>query len=463
MNDNSNSTGIGSMLGRHKFVWLVLLPLLVFLVVAVYWGVTEWNAGWENRMQFEQLAAAGIPYDNATLQEAYDSRTHPEGTSDWLRCIESTDWCRNAEAYKKLPYLGYEGEDPKNLVPGGTPDDWPGESLVGSFLEEMKPVINLVEQASSHPNPVRFPIKFRSVDTLLPHIQSARSILRLLSLDCDYAYFNQDNQRAMRDLSLMKATGDAFDGRSCLVSELVNLALRGIRSHAIRRTLTHSQWSAADLSNLRDSMAMQGEISARWQELMIHERAFGLAYANEPAEKLAQMTDAGLRFAGLRLKLSTGPSEVKTLLEAYQRMIELPTGSDVSQWRKRSAALEEWFQTLPANSLAGMLAPATAHVLEAEIRSEEIRRWTLTAIAIQQFKLENGQWPEELTALELVGLNYEDYSDTTNTVFGYEIEGDKVFLWKRPSEITDDSRISKTRPVPGEENDDLSDFVAELN
>ena len=167
MNDNSNSTGIGSMLGRHKFVWLVLLPLLVFLVVAVYWGVTEWNAGWENRMQFEQLAAAGIPYDNATLQEAYDSRTHPEGTSDWLRCIESTDWCRNAEAYKKLPYLGYEGEDPKNLVPGGTPDDWPGESLVGSFLEEMEPVINLVEQASSHPNPVRFPIKFRSVDTCL--------------------------------------------------------------------------------------------------------------------------------------------------------------------------------------------------------------------------------------------------------------------------------------------------------
>lgn len=458
MNDNSNSTGTGSMLGRHKFVWLVLLPLLVFLAVAAYWGVTEWNAGRENRMQFEQWAAAGIPYDNATLQKTYDSRTHPEGTSDWLRCIEFTDWCSNADAYKKLPYLGYEGEDPKKLVPGGKREDWPGEPLVGSFLDEMEPVIDLIEQASSHPNPVRLPIKFQGLNTLLPHIQESRNILRLLSLDCDYAYFNEDNPRAMRDLSLMKATIDAFDSRECLVSELVNIALRGMRRSAIRRTLTHSQWSAADLSSLRDSLAMKEEISARWQELMIHERAFGLTSSNESAENLAQMTNAKPQ-----LKIFTGPSEVKTLLEAYQRIIELPTGSDVSQWRKRAAALEEWLQTLSANSLAGMLAPATAQVLEAEIRSEEVRRWTLTAIAIQQFKLEKGQWPEALTALESVGLNYEDFSDTTNTVFGYEIEGDKVFLWKRPSKITDDLRISKTRPVPDEENEDLSDFLVELN
>ena len=65
--------------------------------------------------------------------------------------------------------------------------------------------------------------------------------------------------------------------------------------------------------------------------------------------------------------------------------------------------------------------------------------------------------------MESLGLNYEDFSDTTNTVFGYEIDGDKVFLWKRPSEISDDLRISKTRPVPDEETDDLSDFVVELN
>ena len=163
------------------------------------------------------------------------------------------------------------------------------------------------------------------------------------------------------------------------------------------------------------------------------------------------------------MKIFTGPSEVKTLLEVYQRMIELPTGSDVSQWRKRAATLEEWMRTQSSNSLAGMLAPATASVLEAEIRSEEVRRWTLTAIAIQQFKQQNGQWPKELTALESVGLNYEDFSDTTNTVFGYEIDGDKVFLWKRPSKVTDDLRISKTRPMPDEKNKDLSDFVVELN
>ena len=211
MNDNSNPVGSNSLLGRHKLGWLVLLPLLVVLAVAAYWGITEWNAGRENRMQLEQWAAAGIPYNDATLQQAYDSRTHPEGTSDWLRCQELTAWGDLDEDYKKLPYLGSESEEPKNLIPGGTLDDWPDEPLVGSFLEEMEPVIDLIEQASSQPTPVRFPIKFQGVDTLLPHVQEARSIQRLLELDCDYAYFNQDNQRAMRDLSLMKATIDAFD------------------------------------------------------------------------------------------------------------------------------------------------------------------------------------------------------------------------------------------------------------
>ena len=133
MNDNSNPAGFGSWLGRHKFVWLLLLPLLVFLAVAAYWGMTEWNAGQENRRQFEQWAAAGIPYDNATLQQAYDSHTHPEGTSDWIQCIELTDWGYRAEAYKKLPYIGLEDKEPKNLVPSGTPADWPDEAWVGSL------------------------------------------------------------------------------------------------------------------------------------------------------------------------------------------------------------------------------------------------------------------------------------------------------------------------------------------
>ena len=118
------------------------------------------------------------------------------------------------------------------------------------------------------------------------------------------------------------------------------------------------------------------------------------------------------------------------------------------------------------NSLAGMLAPATSTILEAELRSEDARRWTLTAVAIQQFKQQNQRWPKDLGELESVGLNFEDYSDTEKNVFGYEIEGDKVFLWKRPPQGGGgnkvDRLISKTRPQP-EEGKDLFEFMLELN
>lgn len=460
MSDNSNPTGSGSRLGRYKFVLLLSLPLLILLVVAAYWGIPEWHAAQANRNQFEQWAATGIPYDNATLQQAYNERTNPEGSPDWIEITQLIDWGHEVEAFKNLPYLGWESEIPKILVPGGDPIDWPEEPLVASYLKEMEPVIDSIERASSHPTPVRFPIKFQGFGTLLSHVQEARSIQRLLTLDCDFAYFNRDNKRALRDLSLMKATTDAYDGRVCLVAGLVNVALRGMRMGALRRTLTHCQWSAAELEILRDSLASKEEISARWQELMLHERAFGLSIVGEPPEKLAKAIGQKQE---RRFKLFTGPSEVKTLMEAYQKIIELPTGSDVKNWRKRAVALEDWLQTLPSNSLAGMLVPATAQVLEAEIRSEEVRRWTLAAVAIRQFKQQNGQWPKELAELESVGLSYQDYSDTGKDVFGYEIEGDKVFLWKRSNNVTEDRRISKTRPLPDEKNKDVSDFVVELN
>ena len=462
MSDNSNPTRPGSRLGRYKFVWLLLLPLLVLLAVAAYWVVPEWNAAEENRNQFEQWAAAGIPYDNATMEKSYNERTHPEGANDWIEIIKLIQWGDRVEAFKRLPYLGGESVIPTDLVSGGDSTNWPDEPLVASYLQEMEPVIDWIERASSYPTPVRFPVEFQGLGTLLPHIQEGRQIQLLLMLDCDFAYFHQDNQRVLRDLSLMKATEDAYDGRLCLVSELVDIAMRRMRMGALRRTLTHCQWSAAELEILRDSLASKEEMSARWQDVMLGERSFGLSAIGEPPKTIAQLTTHDGKFAG-HFKLYTGPSEVKTLIQGYQRLIELPVGSDVSKWRKRAVAVQDWAQTLPSNSLVGLLLPAAEQCLDAEIRSEDMRRWTLTAVAIQQFKQQNERWPKDLSELEAIGLNFEDYSDTEKDVFGYAIEGKSAFLWKQNLDgIVEEHRISKTRPIP-KQDEDVSYYLLELN
>ena len=128
------------------------------------------------------------------------------------------------------------------------------------------------------------------------------------------------------------------------------------------------------------------------------ERAFGLSSANMSPEKLAQLTRQEGILRERRLKIFTGPSEVKTLIEVYQRIDDLIVGSDVNNWRKRVAAYVSWVQTEPSNSLAGILAPAVWTVLEAEIRIEEVRRWTLTAVALRQF-----QTTEQTVAQKTIG------------------------------------------------------------
>ena len=463
MSDNSDSTRQASSLGRYKFVWLSLLPLVAILAVVVYWSIPEWIAAQQNQVQFKKLAAEGIPYDNATMQQTYEQRTHPEGTSDWVEISQLAQWGQQVKAYQKLPYLGGDGVEVTNLVSSGKSTDWPDKARVASYLEEMEPVIDLIERASAHPTPVRFPIRFDGISTLLPHVQNARGIQRLLVLDCDFAYFNQDNERALRDLSLMQATVDAYDGRETLVSALVNVAIREMRMGEVRRTLTHCQWSAADLEVLRDSLSLKEKVSARWRDNMLCERAFGLSIVNESPRKLTEFLGRQGQF-----RVFTGPSEVRALIKAYQKLVDLSDGQDLSQWRKRAAGLEEWVTALPSNSLAGMILPAGTQCLEAEIRAEDVRRWTLTAVAIQQFKQQNEQWPQELSDLESVGLNYEDYSTMDNRVFGYEIEGDKVFLWKQdPYDSTDKLRISEARPLPEKINDgkkhDMAQFLLELN
>jgi hypothetical protein len=99
-----------------------------------------------------------------------------------------------------------------------------------------------------------------------------------------------------------------------------------------------------------------------------------------------------------------------------------------------------------------MLAPAIHSVATAVIRSEDSRRFTITAIAIKRYHLANGQFPERLADLKAIGLNPSDWTTVAGTDFGYtpgDTPGDTVYVWSYS--LRDPAVIAAERPEVDED------------
>ena len=459
-NRNVESTRLGSRLLRHKYVWLALIPFILLLLFFGYRGFQEWQADQAIQEQTAQWKKAGVPYDNDSMRTYYLQKTFPEGHADWAKVIQLTEWGAGTKAYMQLPYIGGEAGVLEVLVPDKKNDQWANDALVASYLEEMQPVIDLVKQASKHPKPVRFPMHFQGFATLLPHTQMSRSIARILSLDCDYAYSHHDTKRAMRDLSLIQSTIEAFDSRDFLVTLLVTNAVTGMRLRSLRRTLTHCVWDEPQLAALRESMSADEDIVAPFREVIPNGRALALASLSDVTslEQLNDIYGENNKFANQTIL----PSDLQVLIEYYNDVLAAADGS-IAQWVKRADELERKFDADHPNSIVGMFIPGTSQCIGASIRLEQTRRWTLTAIALRQYQQQHNSWPQQLSDLETLGLKFADYSNMKGEMFGYEVDGETAYLWQSDAN-NGEGPISSTRPIEKEEGGmSLHHYLVELH
>ena len=294
------------------------------------------------------------------------------------------------------------------------------------------------------------------------------SLMRLLCLDFDFAYYHQDTKRALHDLDLMLATINAFDSRETLVSELINIALRGMRTGAIRRSLTNSIWTDDELATLRKSIEIPEPHGERWKDVMIGERAIGLT----AIESMRRNPDEILDSSVSKLYPLT-PSGEMIFMDHYERAINVPN-SDLKTWQAAAAGVEQSIDAARSSSASvwlGLLVPAVQAAVSAEIRVEVDRRWTQTAVVLRQYKSQKGEWPSRLRDLEAMGLSLDDYSTVNDEVFGYEVVGKTVFLWTAdPAKWHFKQSISPTRPskadyaesVQDSLDDHLAGYVLEL-
>jgi hypothetical protein len=444
LNNPSLRTPVASKTSRGWVRWLIIavsIPLGLAAIVAAIIGVRELDASRKIGALIADLKRSGEPVDDATMSAWYKAHTHAEGSDAWLQVISTVESITPIADVGQLTIVG-SGKEVPSLDPN---QPWADESAVADFLKEMEPVLQKIHQLSDYPTPVQFPLEFQGVGTLLYEYQAARSVQRMLQLDCEYAYSHGQAARAMQDLRSMVLLCKALESDICLVSDLVVVACKGVALRTIQRTLEVDEWSNKELEELRSLSGQPHFSPEKWSRLFSGERGMmaEIIVSGSVQELLASHGSAPpmplLQSGRLKLLESYGPVQKlghSNLESLYQSTMRFQTGMF-----GRDATWDSDVSMFYLGSLFGS-APQVAKALQ---NTEDDRRLTLTAIALRQFKKSEGRWPSKLNELEKVGLTSSEYNTLTAGELGYSVEEKVVHLWRH--DHFRETRVSGVRPL----------------
>ena len=413
-----------------------LLPLLLLTALFIVGEVRERAAAADVRAELSRLKSEGYPVGIRSMTQWYDARTAAEHAQQWQDVLAA--YRAVQDRFDGLAEGSVEGFD-RVVAPD---QSWSAKPIAQRYVEESKPIIDAIERLVGEEQPVWFPIVFEGYGTVLPDLQAYRELVRLLAVELAVAVHQGDDERAIRALGSIPGVAAAFDSQVALVADLVHMALVGQHRSLIRQSLAVGFWTdTSQLIRLRQQLPPLQHLDRRWQRAIAAERALGL--------ELLDAGSGGWRDSGLfPFPWEPAPIVTRRYLQVMRAIGQLSHAGTVQHGRRVDEILNEMFQTAPpsssisisgipfasANVVLGEIIPAYQGAATAFARLARERRWTLTAVAIKQYQLQQNRWPSELAELTAVGLLPSDWQAFDSVPFGYEVssDGDEAVLWTMP-------------------------------
>lgn len=229
--------------------------LLVLAVIFIWGGLRFWSSRSEYSARIAKLQAAGIPTNTAELNDFY---AVPEGVRDttelWVAALDSVDEDAIKDVRESLPYIGVS-DPPK------PEDEWPEFEQARAFLSAQNDTMDAIRRAMDVGGAVRFDVDFSpGINTLLPRTQDCRNLMRLLRLDCQVAYREDDFDRIHSNLLGMLRLSGILRAEPTMISQLFGNALYAMACSDTAEYVGLCGWNNEQLRQLQEQAA---ELDAR--------------------------------------------------------------------------------------------------------------------------------------------------------------------------------------------------------
>lgn len=414
-------------------VWVMraFLAASLLATVGIAWFViAQLFASRELAGFTRDLESRGIPHDNATMEKAFHEKTYEEGAETLKSIIQLSQWGDDLASVNAIPVVGIEQETTIDEWAIVGLKEWPvdalPEQIVSDYLVEMEPMFLLLDQLEKVQKPVRLELEFMGYWTSLTHVQAARSVMQVLSLEARYAIFKQDKPRAMRAIKSMVVLAQALDSHCFLMVDYMVESYRTITRAVIQESMSIEFWDLAETRTLID-LIESGRLN-RFDRKRAWEWERAVAMAS--LETSSGFWNSGNEMIDLMPKFPSAKLKIMKHYEEQIRISTLPQGKRNQELVALQQSVSSFSNMIDGTSLIlSVLLPSSNWVIDIEDRSEDSAKFALLACGIRQFKLEKNRLPANLEELTSIGLPRELFSTAYRGRFGFEIEDGKVWLW----------------------------------
>ncbi len=372
------------------------------------------------------IEAQGLPVDSPSNQIYYNTLTSEENSQAWMAVLAQLESEEFLASSKGVSVFGQVAD-----VPRDPNQPWPAEKATMEFVAKWEKLHQDTLKVAQKGGAVRFPIKFDSINTLLPEAQNMRGAARILKLRGEIAIRQGDADSLRENLDGLYGCGEVLDGDPILVSQLVSIAIDGVALDLLRGGLESGLLSKEDLKHFIEKSMARVQIGPQWKYSLYGERAAMLPIfegESDAAGASGGPVATGMPFRG---------HDANTYLDLMDKAIEVDT-TDLDEFAVGMRQVDQHmearftdgsiFQRFD-NLLSGLLMPALNAMGNAFVREASSHRIAVLAMGTRLYQLENGEFPESLDDLKSLGLDPSALKPIGGKPFGYRVDDEGALLW----------------------------------
>ena len=418
-----------------RVLWIAISLFLIFPLLLCC-GVATWFLGRQSSamakldIRIADLDQRGEPVDDESLAIVHEANTSNKNSDAFVTVGQKLQSPEFVETTVGIPFIGAADEAPMSVPPPGEP--WPDRKPVDAFLQrwqrEIGTIIDLgIEETMRGQKPVRRPIEFNSIATLLGDTQNVRSMARLLRLQHAVAVHDRDTDSAMRCIRACRGLERSTFGEPIIISQLIGQALGRITNEMIQLSLRHDHLSDKQMDDVIEQLTSFQQLHKQYVYSMKGERAAMLPVFSDPdkANEIADMESPG------SAKLMTKIRAIDALyfMDQMDLFIDIPDSS-AKEFRDATIAVTKKFTNdIHSSSMltkfdrlfSYMLIPAVESYASVLAQTEENNRLVKLAIGLRKYERKFGNWPKSLDELAQVGVDLNALKPIEESSFRYRV------------------------------------------